>query len=538
MHINDKGLGESLIYPFYSTESGNDTYIHVANTTAYSKAVKVRFIDAYNSAEVLDFNLYLSPEDVWTAAITNLEDGSPGIRSVDNSCTVPELGGPNPPFDGSQTDLGNGVTLREQPFVNFKFLEDAQSRFLDAPSGDDAETEITDIAIRGTQGYIEIIEMGALDPDTDDSTADPGQVDYDYNGAVLHDEDGVPANCSALVAAWSSIGVWATNSPSDEDFLAYDDDPLSTGSGSAGGLYGLGQVINTTDGTMASYDAVAIDDFQAPGALAGVLHFLPGDNRPDLGNGQSTVTIFDGAAAVDYTFDIDPITGNPYNPASALFMSTQIINDYLIDPAVAGQTDWVLTMPTKRPHVDGTTANSLDDRGTRPFVSVWDGEKACEPFSIRSWDREEAFVPSVIGGSNFSPRPPQAPAGPDPVLCSEVNLLTFNDGDNTDGTSALYGSAGILQGYGVAYNEGWARLSFDEGDLNAPLKRADLAPNDDSKAKPRTIEDGGGTLFYGLPVTGFAVLKYKDESGTNVSSEGAVLNYAGSFKHKVVTSIN
>ena len=42
----------------------------VVNTTASTKAVKVRFREGKNSAEVLDFNVFLSPFDVWTASIT------------------------------------------------------------------------------------------------------------------------------------------------------------------------------------------------------------------------------------------------------------------------------------------------------------------------------------------------------------------------------------------------------------------------------------------------------------------------------------
>ena len=42
--------------------------------------------------EVLDFNLYLSPFDVWTAAVFDPEgddSGPAAVVSGDNSCTVP-----------------------------------------------------------------------------------------------------------------------------------------------------------------------------------------------------------------------------------------------------------------------------------------------------------------------------------------------------------------------------------------------------------------------------------------------------------------
>ena len=521
MHLNDKGLGEALIYPFYSTANGNDTYVTVVNTSAFAKAVKVRFIDAYNSAEVLDFNLYLSAEDVWTAAITNLAEGSPGIRTIDNSCTVPELGGPNPPFNGTTTERDDGSFLREQPFVNFQFLNDELDRFAGTASIP-AEVEETDIAVRGVQGYIEIIEMGALDPDADTGTV-AGAAGFDYAGAVTHAPSGIPANCGAVVAAWDPDGgVWNKNA--GEDFLTYDD------SDSAGGLYGLGQIINTLDGTMASYDAVAIDDFAVAG-FPGALHFAPGNVQPDLGDAQSDVTIYDDATAMAVTYSF---TTNSYDPASALFMSREVINDFLIDPEVRGQTDWVVTMPTKRPHVNTTTPTALG-QAIQPFSGVWNGQQACEAFNLEYWDREEANT-IIDNDSDFSPRPP-GQVTPDAKMCAEVNIITFNDdGDEALDQSALGGTAGITVGFVVDDNEGWARLSFDPANLVTAPGAVTASDGTPDAGEARVIVADGGDRFTGLPVTGFAVIKYKDESGLT-SSEGAILNYAGSFKHKVVASI-
>ena len=66
--------GQALVYPYFtarSTASGNAymTALSVVNTTASAKAVKVRFLEGKNSREVLDFNLFLSQYDVWTAGI-------------------------------------------------------------------------------------------------------------------------------------------------------------------------------------------------------------------------------------------------------------------------------------------------------------------------------------------------------------------------------------------------------------------------------------------------------------------------------------
>ena len=76
VYLNNDGLGQVLIYPYYTVNNDNITLLSVVNTTDQSKAVKVRFLESLNSAEVLDFNLYLSPFDVWTAGVAS--DGGTG----------------------------------------------------------------------------------------------------------------------------------------------------------------------------------------------------------------------------------------------------------------------------------------------------------------------------------------------------------------------------------------------------------------------------------------------------------------------------
>ena len=70
VNMNPDGLGQVLIYSYYTTNDGNQTILSVVNTTESVKAVKVRFLEGFNSREVLDFNLYMSPKDVWVAAIS------------------------------------------------------------------------------------------------------------------------------------------------------------------------------------------------------------------------------------------------------------------------------------------------------------------------------------------------------------------------------------------------------------------------------------------------------------------------------------
>ena len=54
VNLNPDGLGQVLIYPYYTSNAGNATILSVVNTTDNAKAVKVRFNEGFNSREVLD----------------------------------------------------------------------------------------------------------------------------------------------------------------------------------------------------------------------------------------------------------------------------------------------------------------------------------------------------------------------------------------------------------------------------------------------------------------------------------------------------
>lgn len=479
MYVNDRGLGEALVYPFYSAANGNDTYVHIVNTTSLVKAVKVRFIEAQNSQEVLDFNLYLSPEDEWAGAITADPNGDGAIiRTVDNSCTVPQLGTPNPPFDGTQTDAGNGKIRRDQPFVDFKYDIDGEE-----------DRAIT----RTLEGYVEVIEMGQLDPES--GVKGP---------AAVHNAEGVPANCQALVAAWSLTQVGNETTLGDWRDDAQDE-LLESWQG--GGLYGYGVVINVPEGTAAGYDATAIEGFNDEG-LPTPLHFRPGFEEPSLADATEEVTIFNNGVAEDHTFN------SGVDAASSLFMTTDIANDYVVDADINALTDWVVTMPTKRFYVASNPA-------VAPFTNYWDGEKACEPVAISHWDREEAFVPPPEFTENpgFSPRPDVIEEEiEDFQLCTEVSIISFGE------DSALNATSSIRYGFQPDYNEGWASLSFLPGDLNDPDSLTDINP------LARELADDSGNAFFGLPAVGFAVFNYQNgELGGGVLS-----NYAASSEHKTV----
>jgi len=89
--LNSSGTGHILFVPYFSTQAGNATLLNLVNSdTANGKAVKVRFRGASNSDDLYDFQVLMSPGDVWTAAVS--QDATTGISTLttsDATCTLP-----------------------------------------------------------------------------------------------------------------------------------------------------------------------------------------------------------------------------------------------------------------------------------------------------------------------------------------------------------------------------------------------------------------------------------------------------------------
>ncbi len=81
--------GDAAIVPYYTTVGTFVTGVHIVNTTAATQAVKVRLRRATDSADALDFNVVMSPADVWAGAIHADASGSVIVSTSDTSCTVP-----------------------------------------------------------------------------------------------------------------------------------------------------------------------------------------------------------------------------------------------------------------------------------------------------------------------------------------------------------------------------------------------------------------------------------------------------------------
>lgn len=444
VELNPDGTGQVLVYPYYTVNKNQQTIISVVNTTNIAKAVKVRFLEGHNSREVLDFNLFLSEFDVWTASIFALSDagvaGSEGaaITTTDKSCTAPLPS----EWDGS---LGTGRPY--QTFLNYAY------------TADNEDTGPTDFA-RTREGHIELISMADL----------TGALAT----AVTH-VNGTPRNCAVV----------RDIDPANSLLLP-----------PTGGLFGSGGVVNVAQGTFYTYNADAIDGFTNIVLFSDTSSLTPSLQQANTAPGIATAYVFGTAGQL---FRSDYSTSAPNNAidaVSAVFMSNNLFNEYNVDASVGSNTDWVVTFPTKRFYVDNQILGvALGDPGAiQPFRFTFgeddrlNGEGlSCTQIEVSIYDREEGRPQGTSPG--FSPPPPRQPNS---ALCKEVNVISFLNitGNTPPSESGVLGSTLVtnVKPFAAA---GWMRLGLN------PAAQPHLSrPSID------------GDVYAGLPATGFQAVNY------------------------------
>ncbi len=509
VNLNPDGVGQVLLYPYYTVNGNNLTILSVVNTTSAGKAVKVRFLDARNSREVLDFNLYLSEFDVWTATIFSQADTGPAnITTTDTSCTVP----------GIESGIFQLPTLpsgqRFFPFRTTFFTDYAQPALTDAT--------------RTRDGYVEMIEMGSIPTNS-------------FFGANLTHINNRPADCATLERAWLTNGIW-TATAGTEDLEA----PL-------GGLFGAAALVNVADGTFLNYNADAIDGFRAT-----QIHTAPGFDLPNLNNANSAVAgivtsfVFDRGRLITSNWRTTPaatpdtaVNAQPVDAVSAVLMREAVFNEYAVDADLRAATEWVVTFPTRRFYVrsaplgstGGTIAPFTMGFANGPIGSAL-GNAGCERVSPRIYNREE----DTFNVFDFSPSTGQA------QLCWEANPLWFSrTPPGIASRTPIFGAPG-LQGTGTAtvgplwtgvptflqlfgiiqktFQNGWFWLGFY--DLNAFSPAGIPTPLNRPQLVETTLPTGQADRFFGLPATGFWALRVEN----NNARPGVQGFYGGAYPHR------
>ena len=564
INVEKAEIGDMLLAPYYTTESGNETYLNVVNTTDRFKALKVRFREARASEDSLDFHVYMSPKDMWTATLTQDANGDPVLVTGDESCTFGRVG-----------DSADSSGAR----VQTTYIDQVTDRLSEAG----AEYTGPEPAQRIREGYVEIIEMGtfseelreevAADPvtvsgaedfvtraATTDSTAD------DWLGYYAKHVDGQPRDCRAFEALNTELdeldpetiqlALIEGGTPSFT-FDPPDGEPreVKTGFGyRTGGLFGSSAIINVEDATYTPVDLTILNTLD---------EFCSTDNMffsqsPATGEHLDVYTMDTGLSLNKDTlqyWDLPDLSSHGFSwrddggysarrawSVSSALATTTLFNEFFVDPALGAETDWVVTQPTKRFFVtgdsvngDGVAENTWLDRGPWEqrdididpifFTRNYDYAEArsCEPMRIRSWDREEEEILFTADPSDgFSPGVPDTPESQG--ICYETTVFTFSrsDSDSVTAPSPVLGAQVSLTGIAIGTDApaGWTRMDLTNGTAG------------DTSARQRNAYDAN---TFGLPVIGFAAWRFYNDGQT---SAGSLNQYGGGFRHRLVQPDN
>lgn len=464
VRLDPDGMGQVLIYPYYTVRNGNQTVYTVTNHTDRHKVLQVVMSEGRNGRAVLGFNVFLAPYDSWTATTFSMDGDEAFLIPGDSSCTYPK-------FDTHVLADGRGYTS----LVPWAFTGTRRDA---GPGGYD----------RTREGYIKIFELGTLIPDTP-----PAIAITPVGGAA-------PAGCDSLADAYHAT-YWA------QDRKTHMTNPT-------GGLSGEAMVLNVAQGTVMGYSATALADFRVDpadmpqGSRATVVnHSEPNaeavgldDALSDPATGLATATI----ELPNRRQELQYPRERAIDAVSAVLAADAVNINYVSDSAVGATTDWIVTFPTRPYYTDQAIAGSAP---IKPFTSLYPGPGGGEstagmavPYSLR--DREGRRV-SVAVGTNE-------------VVDLRFNTQVIAVAPST-GTVALAGrplgsslAVRLQPVAGGRRDGGWMTLDFLRYQDGATTANRSLRPAED------------GTVMLGLPAVGFAAVNYVNAA----AAPGVLANYS------------
>lgn len=513
VHINPDGTGQVLIFPYYTVRNNQATLISLVNTQNNTKAVKVRFLEGKNSKEVLDFNLFLSPSDVWTGALVQTAAGAK-IISNDNSCVTP--------YDLFNESRAPENGLLPNDFKNYGY------------TGGFSDSTAWPTLDRTREGYFEVIEMGVIDDNTIDGDAIVGATAALVTGYIKHNAADVPANCIAV----EGFDNYAGNTQTTR-FPNTGTTPASVPGSNAllqnprGGLAGRASIISTQTGSNYTFSATAFDQWNASAApnyqASGDL--FPAISEVNSGASAPISNVFTQFGVVTTTWT--NATGGR-DAMSATMMRNTVINEYVLDAGSASQTDWVVTFPTKKFYVaNGTGAAAAPFANNFPNTTTG----ACDPYGVAVFNREERIPQSAVTRPSPSPQPPSLTiAGTQ--LCWEANVVPF-------GTTSLLASTNTNPLVSTLATFVNSAATSAPGPLTTPSIRSTQGPNGfmvmsfngavqqllaPAGQTTRTQLGGAPTVlagqatYFGMPVIGAMLHNYQNA--------GVVSRYGGVVEHR------
>ena len=180
----------------------------------------------------------------------------------------------------------------------------------------------------------------------------------------------------------------------------------------SGGLKGRASLINAATGANYSFAPTALDGWSSqvaysPAGDAG------GTVLSDAFPTSSMVTTPMGVVIARWA--------NGRDAVSAALMRESLLNEFVLDTGTVSQTDWLVTLPTKRFYTDPIYGNS-NSSVRAPFSGAFssEGTTGCDPYAASTSNRDgtrRAFI--------FGLRPPAPLGSGAPELCRITNIVPF-----------------------------------------------------------------------------------------------------------------
>ncbi|MCU7947917.1 MAG: hypothetical protein KZQ72_14980 [Candidatus Thiodiazotropha sp. (ex Cardiolucina cf. quadrata)] len=550
-YVNTDGTGQVALLPYYNVNNNFITNINITNTTNLYKAVKVRFRESRISADVLDFNIYMSPFDVWNGTIRlNAGAGVANIITEDESCTFP-----------GKALLQAGVDFRN---------------IYTATTNEDL-----------TEGYVEIIEMGVIADGAGPALDGGDEAEIDATGiangivnliagdrsipaGVLHDVNGMPADCSVISDAWNAGAVSAVNIDGFEPGAMTATGIAQDAGGPAapyadtmnaglveptGGLNAYAIMINVGSGAAFVEQGTHVNDYatvaqhyRSNDASNYLLPSLASGDNPTASMLDATglavkslampLTEFDTGAVNDIAPNPSiPMGSNPF-PMAAILSADAVSAPYFVEANISGETDIVVTYPMRKHGIynsgtltldldgvagplaacDGTLDDGVSDGTTVPLPTLAtpandypttlgamclnagfiENSTPDVEVGLTYYDYEEQTATVLPGSDDFSPVPVNAPTVV--ALEREVNVVSVNR--QAGGNQSVLGTPAsnvFNWTLDAGFEAGWVTISTNPATY-------DYNTNLSIQALIEAVGGVGAANWTGVPVIGFSAM--------------------------------
>lgn len=515
--INPNNIGHMLVVPYYTVQDGNMSVIHLSNTDrSNGKAVKIRFRGAANSDDVKDFQIYLSPGDIWTGAVVQGASGAATLYTGDNTCTVPAIPAAGTEFATARLNTAANVNGTREGYVEIFNMADIPSVQLYNANG------AAGAGTANSQLYTAIKHVGGVAPCSVAGSAARTTLDTlamtNFTVAATAASKGFGSSTTGLSADWYILNLAQST--------AFSGAATAIEARTAGGVAGAANFVHfpQTDAGSAAFFAgagTAADSFTADPLLRTMTSDKTGV-ATTTGPVVTPLFIDLPDMSTPYVTAADAIGNAPKVQAATLTQAltrTSVSNQYALDAGISAATDWVFSMPTRRYSVAAnykaatTAANNYvlfsdldvvntayntpvaghggaDEWFTRANTRVDSRGNICvDASSMRFFDREETttgaapiFSPAVAGSLSF---------------CGETSVLSFS------GTKVLGSSSDLTaMTMSTPYTNGWTVVA-------TPNSQTIVAASNMTAA---SVGYAAGAANVGLPILGNAFIKVNNNS--------------------------